>query len=128
MKRMIQPNRSYEDEFWNLYNTPDSKQSRLIEDIVDGLGLMNEVFPDDGEPTATEVEYKALIGTLFGELNDEEVDELLAGYSTEVQIWAKPVGDRDVVIFEDILKDVTQEVCDTVHKLTGKSRLYIKEK
>lgn len=128
MKRMIQPSRSYEDEFWNLYNAPDSKQSRLIEDIVDGLGLMNEVFPDDGEPTATEVEYKALIGALFGELNDEEIDELLAGYSTEVQIWAKPVRDRDVVIFEDIPKDVAQEVCDTVHKLTGKSRLYIKEK
>lgn len=58
MKKYIKA--SYEDKFWELHDS-SVEVGTALEDIVDDYGLEDAIFPEDGEPTASEEDYRAIL-------------------------------------------------------------------
>lgn len=56
---------SYEDRFWKLHDNYDS--GITLEEIIDDLGLTDKFFPETGEPTATEADYKLVLDDFGGD-------------------------------------------------------------
>lgn len=51
---------SAEDKFWDLYNTSMEIGDKL-EDIITDMGLEDEIFTENGEPTASEEDYEGIL-------------------------------------------------------------------
>lgn len=73
MKKTIKA--SYETRFWKLHDNYDS--GITLEEIVDDLGLTDKFFPGEGEPTATEADYKLVLDD-FGGDGVTDIDDVVA--------------------------------------------------
>ena len=99
MKRYIKA--SYEEKFWEIHDSGYEAGSKL-EDIVDELGLADDIFPDEGEPNATEDAYHKILDIYRGKKSIQEIIP------------------RDV---DDVVRDV--ELC--LQNTKGVSRVYYQD-
>lgn len=73
MKRYIKA--SDETVFWDLHDS-GYEVGVALEEIIDDLGLTDKFFPEDGEPTADEEDYREVIKAYIGTGEPVEVANL----------------------------------------------------
>lgn len=70
MKKYVKAN--WETYFWDLHDK-NFETGTVLEDIIDRMGLSDKFFPEDGEPTANELDYKTIIDTYSSYPPDSEM-------------------------------------------------------
>lgn len=69
MKRYVKANN--ETTFWDLHDSEYEVGTKL-EEIIDELGWGDRFFPEDGEPTADENDYRIVLREYYGFDNEDE--------------------------------------------------------
>lgn len=94
MKKYVKA--SYESKFWDLHES-DMEIGIKLEDIIDDYGLSSAFFPDDGEPTADESDYKMVLEEYESNTPDSEKHVSVKDVLEDVRLSMKGIkGIRNV--------------------------------